>query len=96
VVRSRGRAFEHNTCLHTGNIVTAEGEVHTGFVFRNNIVLHNDCGVTGAGKAPGRSTLDAFFRRSVDQRGDYRLAKSSRYTRAATDGKDAGVDFSKG
>jgi hypothetical protein len=119
-------AFEHNTCLHTGNIVTAEGEVHTGFVFRNNIVLQNDYGVTGAGKASGRSTLDAFFPgalfvrnvivggdasvyppdnffpRSVDQvgfmdrgRGDYRLAKSSRYTRAATDGKDAGVDFSE-
>ncbi len=120
-------AFEHNTCLHTGNAVTAEGAVHTGFVFRNNIVLQNDYGVTGAGKASGKSTLDAFFPdaqfvrnvivggdasvyppdnffpRSVDQvgfmdreRGDYRLAKSSRYTRAATDGKDAGVDFSEG
>jgi len=120
-------AFEHNTCLHTGNTITAEGEVHTGFVFRNNIVLHNDYGVTGAGKASGRSTLDAyfpgalfagnvivggnasayppdnFFPRSVDQvgftdreRGDYRLAKSSRYTRAATDGKDAGADVSGG
>lgn len=120
-------AFEHNTCLHTGNIVTAEGEVHTGFVFRNNIVLQNDYGVTGAGKASGRSTLDAFFPdalfvrnvivggdasiyppdnffpRSVDQvgfmdreRGDYRLAKSSRYTRAATDGKDVGFEISEG
>jgi hypothetical protein len=54
-------SFEHNTCLHTGNIVTAEGAVHTGFVFRDNIVLNNDYGVTGAGKASGRSTLDAFF-----------------------------------
>jgi hypothetical protein len=119
--------FEHNTCLHTGNIVTAEGEVHTGFVFRNNIVLNNDYGVTGAGKASGKSTLDAFFPgalfvrnvivggdasvyppdnffpRSVDQvgfmnrgRGDYRLAKSSRYMRAATDGKDVGADVSEG
>jgi len=118
--------FEHNTCLHTGNTVTAEGAVNTGFVFRNNIVLHNDYGVTGAGKASGRSTLDAFFPgalfagnvivggdasayppdnlfpRSVDQvgfmdreRGDYRLAKSSRYTKAATDGKEVGVEFSE-
>jgi hypothetical protein len=53
--------FEHNTCLHTGNTVTAEGKVHTGFSFRNNIVQNNDYGVTGAGTASGRSTLDAFF-----------------------------------
>jgi hypothetical protein len=120
-------AFEHNTCLHTGNIVTAEGAVHTGFVFRDNIVLQNDYGVSGAGKASGRSTLEAFFPgsrfvrnvivggdasvyppgnffpRSIEQvgfidleRGDYRLAPSSRYARAATGGKEAGVDFSEG
>jgi hypothetical protein len=116
--------FEHNTCLHTGNTVTAEGEVHTGFAFRDNIVLNNEYGVTGSGKPSGRGTLDAFFPgalfdrnvivggsasayptgnffpRSVDQvgfvdpgQGDYRLATSSRYARAATGGKDAGVDF---
>jgi hypothetical protein len=46
---------------------------------------------------------DNLFPRSVDQvgfmdreRGDDRLANSSRDTRAATDGKDAGVDFSEG
>jgi hypothetical protein len=120
-------AFEHNTCLHTGNIVTAEGAVHPRFVFRDNIVMQNEYGVTGAGKASGRSTLEAFFPgarfvrnvivggdasvyppgnffpRSVDQvgfmdreRGNYRLANSSRYTRAATGGKDTGVDFSEG
>jgi hypothetical protein len=120
-------AFEHNTCLHTGNIVTAEGKVNTGFVFRDNIVLQNDYGVSGAGKASGRSTLEAFFPgsrfvrnvivggdasvyppgnffpRSVDQvgfidreRGDYRLATSSRYARAATGGRAPGVDFSEG
>jgi hypothetical protein len=120
-------AFEHNTCLHTGNIVTAEGRVHTGFVFRDNIVLQNDYGVSGAGKASGRSSLEAFFPgarfvrnvivggdaavyppgnffpRSIDQvgfmdrgRGDYRLGPSSRYSRSATGGKGAGVDFSEG
>jgi hypothetical protein len=116
--------FEHNTCLHTGNTVTADGAAHTGFSFRDNIVLNNQYGVTGAGKPSGRSTLAAFFPgarfdgnvivggsasayppgnffpKSVDQvgftdrrRGDYRLATTSRYARAATDGKDAGVDF---
>lgn len=116
--------FEHNTCLHTGNTVTADGDVHTGFSFRDNIVLNNQYGVTGAGKASGRSTLAAFFPgarfdrnvivggsasayppgnffpKSVEQvgfvdrrRGDYRLAPTSRYLGAATDGKDAGVDF---
>jgi hypothetical protein len=117
-------AFEHNTCLHTGNIVTAEGKAHTGFVFRNNIVVNNEYGVTGAGKPSGKSSLDEFFPGAlfagnvivggnasaypdgnffpgsvkqvgfVDrERGDYHLAKSSRYARAGTDGKDAGVDF---
>jgi hypothetical protein len=116
--------FEHNTCLHTGNTITAEGEVHTGFAFRDNIVLNNEYGVTGAGKPSGRGTLEAFFPgalfdrnvivggsasayptgnffpRSIDQvgfldpgHGDYRLATSSRYARAATGVKDAGVDF---
>jgi hypothetical protein len=115
--------FEHNTCLHTGNTITAEGAVHTGFVFRDNIVINNEYGVTGAGTAPGRRSLDAFFPGalfagnvivggsasaypsrnffpgSVDQigfedlkQGDYLLAASSRYVRAATDGKAAGVD----
>jgi hypothetical protein len=119
--------FEHNTCLHTGNIVTAEGVVNTRFVFRNNIVLNNEYGVIGAGTAPGRSTLVAFFPDalfvrnvivggnassyppdnlvpgSIEQvgfmdrdRGDYRLAKASRYAKVATDGKDVGVDFSEG
>jgi hypothetical protein len=116
--------FEHNTCLHTGNTVTAEGEVHTGFAFRDNIVLNNEYGVTGSGKPSGRGSLDAFFPgalfdrnvivggsasayptgnffpKSVDQvgfvdpaQGDYRLAASSRYARAATGAEDAGVDF---
>ena len=61
-------AFEHNTCLHTGNTVTAEGPVHTGFVFRDNIVLNNEYGVTGSGKPSGRSTLDAFFPGAVFDR----------------------------
>jgi hypothetical protein len=96
-------------------------------VFRNNIVVQNEYGVSGSGKASGRRTLEAFFpgslfvrnvvvggdastyppdnlfARSIDQvgfvdraKGDYRLAKSSRFLRAATDGKDAGADFSEG
>ncbi len=53
--------FEHNTCLHTGNTVTAEGAMNPGFVFRDNIVVNNEYGVTGAGTASGRSSLDTFF-----------------------------------
>jgi hypothetical protein len=37
--------IEHNTALHTGTILAAEAEPQTGFVFRDNIVLHNAYGV---------------------------------------------------
>jgi hypothetical protein len=53
--------IEHNTALHTGNIVMVEGEPVRPFVFQNNIVVHNDYGVAGSGTAPGRNTLDAYF-----------------------------------
>ena len=108
--------IEHNTAFHTGNIITAEGQPHIGFVFRDNIVLHNDFGIVSAALFPGgdfrrnvivggsRFTLPPgnFFPRSLDkvgfvdyESGQYRLAKSSPYRNAASDGKDVGVDFAR-
>ncbi|MGE0453608.1 MAG: hypothetical protein AB7O37_13220 [Vicinamibacteria bacterium] len=116
--------FEHNTAFHTGNLVTADGRPHAGFVFRDNIAAHNEYGVVGSGSAPGADALRRFFpgalfRRNVivgapagfssddnfvaasfeqvgfvDLRGgDYRLRETSPYKRAASDGRDVGVDF---
>jgi hypothetical protein len=59
--RTADVVFEHNTGLQASNLVTADGRPHTGFVFRNNIALHNDYGVVGSGSGSGNATLQAFF-----------------------------------
>ena len=43
----------HNTVLHTGNVITGDGRPHTGFVFTNNIAPHNSYGVIGTNHGPG-------------------------------------------
>jgi hypothetical protein len=62
--------IEHNTAFQTGNLVSADGRPHAGFVFRDNIALHNEYGVIGTGTASGTQTLathfpGADFRRNV-------------------------------
>ena len=58
---------EHNTVRQSGNIVMAYGGSRNnpdqvpGFVFRANIVNHNEYGVHGQSRAVGRDTLDAYF-----------------------------------
>jgi hypothetical protein len=39
--------------IHTGAILTFEGPASPGFVFRDNIVLHNGSGLVGTAVAPG-------------------------------------------
>ena len=58
--------IEHNTVSQSGNIIMAYGRGDSlapveNFVFRNNVVRHNQYGVHGANRAPGRDSLDAFF-----------------------------------
>ena len=52
---------DHNTVLHTGNVITADGRPHTGFVFTNNIAPHNLYGVIGTNYGPGNSSLNVYF-----------------------------------
>ncbi len=63
-----GVVIEHNTAFQAGNLVTAEGRPHPGFVFRDNIAHHNENGIVGTATAPGESTLAAFFPGSVFRR----------------------------
>jgi hypothetical protein len=70
--------IEHNTAFHAGNVVTAAGRPSPGFVFQDNLVLHNEYGVIGDGTGRGRSTLEryfpgAVFRRNVLVGGDSKL-----------------------
>jgi hypothetical protein len=59
---------DHNTAFHIGNVITAEGEPHTGFVFTNNVVLHNLYGILGTGSGVGNATIARYFPRSVFRR----------------------------
>jgi hypothetical protein len=125
--------IDHNTAFQTGNPLVGDGPANPGFVFRNNIALHNAYGVAGTGTGPGNTTFRRYFPDSVFEKnvlvgpwpsvggatiamysdhpnnffpaslervrfanlakGDYRLAGSSPYKHAGTDGKDVGVDF---
>jgi len=42
---------DHNTILQTGNLITAYGVPTQGFVFTNNIALHNQYGIIGDGSS---------------------------------------------
>jgi hypothetical protein len=50
-----------NTALHAHSILVADGAPHRGFVFADNIVMHNEYGIIGTGTGPGRPTLARYF-----------------------------------
>ena len=52
---------DHNTVNHTGNVITADGAPHTGFVFTNNIAAHNLYGVIGTNHGPGNDSIGVYF-----------------------------------
>ena len=58
-----GVVLDHNTVVHTNSsVVYAYGtQVVTGFVYTNNISLHNTYGIMGDGGRPGQYTIDLFF-----------------------------------
>ena len=58
----------HNTVIHSGNIITAYGAPNTGFVFANNIIKHNEYGIIGQDHASGTDTLRTFFPAAVVRR----------------------------
>jgi hypothetical protein len=73
--------IDHNTVLHSGNIVTfysgrypdANGVVvaagpTVGFVFTNNLMKHNAYGIVGSGQGNGTATLSYYAPGAVVQR----------------------------
>jgi hypothetical protein len=73
--------FDHNTVMHSGNIVTfysgsyinASGARVTGgpvggFVFTNNLLNHNAYGIFGSGQGYGNQTLSHYAPGAVVQR----------------------------
>jgi cellulose synthase/poly-beta-1,6-N-acetylglucosamine synthase-like glycosyltransferase len=54
--------IEHNTAFQTGSLLFGGDRVpHTGFVFRANVVPHNEYGITGSGTGPGNPTIERYF-----------------------------------
>ncbi|MFN0111077.1 MAG: hypothetical protein ACKVZH_19625 [Blastocatellia bacterium] len=115
---------DHNTVIHTGQVISVYGPTNPGFVYTNNISAHNEYGVKGDGEGSGLGTIAAympaaiftknvlaggasniypannFFPASLTEvrfanasNNSYRLAASSPYRLAGTDGKDLGCDF---
>jgi hypothetical protein len=76
---------EHNTVSQSGNIIMAYGGTKTdpkpiaGFVFRDNLIRHNEYGVHGSDRAVGQDTLDAFFPDAVFQSNAIAGGDSRRY-----------------
>jgi regulation of enolase protein 1 (concanavalin A-like superfamily) len=51
----------HNTILHTRNIVDVDRDTISGFVYTNNLSRHNTYGIKGDGRAVGTDTLQTVF-----------------------------------
>jgi hypothetical protein len=83
-------AVEHNTVSQSGNIVQAYGEIQnapkpiTGFVFKDNVIRHNDYGVIGASRGIGTNTLEAFFPDAVFASNTIAGGDSNRYPKGNT------------
>jgi hypothetical protein len=58
-----GVVIDRNTIIHTNTSVVYPygSEDVTGFVYTNNISLHNTYGIMGEGGRPGQYTIDLFF-----------------------------------
>ena len=76
---------EHNTVLHTGNVITAYGGTRETpsaadrFVFRDNVTLHNANGVIGQSLALGNDTLAKYFPGATFMRNVLAGGVASRY-----------------
>src|SRR5687768_8400523 len=57
--------IEHNTVIHTGNIISTDYDPNTRFVYRNNISRHNDYGIFGSGLGIGNPTIAKYFPASI-------------------------------
>lgn len=79
ITETDGVVIDHNTIIHTGNIITAYGKPNSNFVFTNNIMLHNQYGVFGDGSSVGNPTLNQYFPNCVFKKNVIAGGRSSLY-----------------
>jgi hypothetical protein len=60
--------IEQNTAIQTENIITADGEPVSRFMYRDNITPHNDYGIFGSGTGVGGQTIATYFPGSLVQK----------------------------
>ncbi len=66
---TRDVIIDHNTAFQTGTpLFGGDSRPHTGFIFRNNIVLAGTTGISGSGTAAGRATVDRYFPDAIIRR----------------------------
>jgi len=59
---TRDVVIDHNTAFQTGNVLFGgDRRAHSGFVFRNNVVLAGTHGISGSGMASGAAAIDRYF-----------------------------------
>ena len=55
-------SIQHNTAFNTGFVLFGGDHApHVGFVFENNVALHNETGIAGSGTASGHDSLNRYF-----------------------------------
>ena len=76
---------DHNTVMHTGNVITAYGKTRgtfitiPGFRFTNNVAAHNAYGIFGNGTGFGTPAITAYFPDGVFASNVLAGGPSSRY-----------------
>jgi len=74
--------IDHNTAIQTGSVLFGgDGAPHTGFIFQNNVMPHNEHGITGSGAAPGTATLERYFPGAIVRRNVLAGGTPGRYPR---------------
>jgi hypothetical protein len=73
VTTTSGVVVDHNTVMHSGSAVMGYVTVNnvgpsSGFVMTNNIMQHNEYGITGQGEGSGMRAIKWFFPRAVIKR----------------------------
>lgn len=94
----RDIAIEHNTVSQSGSIIMAYGgtkqepKTIAGFVFRDNLIRHNEFGVLGADHAIGEDTLRSYFPDAIFQTNVIAGGDSRRYPKGNTFVRDDEFD----
>jgi GT2 family glycosyltransferase len=64
--------ISHNTAFQSGaSVFGGDNAPHPGFVFENNVVLHNEFGIGGSGAGIGRPALARYFPGGVVRRNQF-------------------------